>query len=425
MASWPSACGWSPPEPGTVGTAYLLYQYILLIQDPIDRVTQQFSELQKAAGGIVRIDQYRAMSSRGWSTARAPAELPVRAAGSVEFDRGPTSPTRTAPPTSIASCIGLTFSAGARHRARPPGPDRRGQDHHHPVDLPPLRPGVEGIVRIGGLDALRSVSPWPRSGRRVGVVPQDVQLFRASVRDNLTFFDRSTARTDELHGGPGSTPAWGSGSEASASTAELGAGGSGLSAGESQLLAFARVFLQDPGVVILDEPASRLDPATEVVVAGATERLFARPDRGHHRPPPRDGAAGRRDHGGRRRPHRRARSPGRSWPPPRCPTTPTCWPSAAGPCWRAVSRGRWRFRGVGADDDRSRLRHRGPSDETGPDGRRSRRRTASESTFRVGCRAAPLPACPVRRSMLRLLDRSSTAHPPVRRGADRPDCSMP
>jgi ATP-binding cassette subfamily B protein len=54
----------------------------------------------------------------------------------------------------------------------------------------------------------------------------------------------------------------------------LGGGGSGLSAGESQLLAFARVFLQDPGVVILDEPASRLDPATEQLVAAATEQLF-------------------------------------------------------------------------------------------------------------------------------------------------------
>jgi len=40
-------------------------------------------------------------------------------------------------------------------------------------------------------------------------------------------------------------------------------GGGGMSAGESQLLAFARVFLRDPGLVILDEASSRLDPATE------------------------------------------------------------------------------------------------------------------------------------------------------------------
>jgi ATP-binding cassette, subfamily B, bacterial len=54
----------------------------------------------------------------------------------------------------------------------------------------------------------------------------------------------------------------------------LGAGGSGLSAGEGQLLAFTRVFLKDPGLVILDEASSRLDPATERFIEGAVERLL-------------------------------------------------------------------------------------------------------------------------------------------------------
>ncbi|MEM7325938.1 MAG: ABC transporter ATP-binding protein, partial [Actinomycetota bacterium] len=51
-------------DAATVGTAYLLYQYVLLIQSPIEQVTQEFTELQKAAGGIVRINQYRAISTR-------------------------------------------------------------------------------------------------------------------------------------------------------------------------------------------------------------------------------------------------------------------------------------------------------------------------------------------------------------------------
>jgi ATP-binding cassette subfamily B protein len=51
--------------------------------------------------------------------------------------------------------------------------------------------------------------------------------------------------------------------------------GGGLSAGEAQLLAFARVFLEDPGLVILDEASSRLDPATERRVEKAVDRLLA------------------------------------------------------------------------------------------------------------------------------------------------------
>jgi ATP-binding cassette, subfamily B, bacterial len=55
----------------------------------------------------------------------------------------------------------------------------------------------------------------------------------------------------------------------------IGAAGRGLSAGEAQLLAFARVFLPDPGLVVLDEATSRLDPLTESLVEKTTERLLA------------------------------------------------------------------------------------------------------------------------------------------------------
>jgi ATP-binding cassette subfamily B protein len=59
----------------------------------------------------------------------------------------------------------------------------------------------------------------------------------------------------------------------------LGSGGGGLSAGEAQLLAFARIFLQDPGLVILDEASSRLDPATEHLMERAMEKLVYAPQR--------------------------------------------------------------------------------------------------------------------------------------------------
>ena len=55
---------------------------------------------------------------------------------------------------------------------------------------------------------------------------------------------------------------------------ELQAGGKGLSAGESQLLALTRVFLRDPGLVLLDEVSSRLDPATERLLEQALDRLL-------------------------------------------------------------------------------------------------------------------------------------------------------
>ena len=55
---------------------------------------------------------------------------------------------------------------------------------------------------------------------------------------------------------------------------KLEAGGRSLSAGEAQLLAFTRVFLRDPGLVILDEASSRLDPATERRIERAMDKLL-------------------------------------------------------------------------------------------------------------------------------------------------------
>jgi len=100
-------------------------------------------------------------------------------------------------------------------------------------------------------------------------------LFQATIRDNLTFFDpaisderivavlKDLGLAEWLHSQPDGLDA------------ELQAGGGGLSAGQAQLLAFARVFLANPGLVILDEASSRLDPATERLIERAVDKLLA------------------------------------------------------------------------------------------------------------------------------------------------------
>lgn len=109
---------------------------------------------------------------------------------------------------------------------------------------------------------------------RVGLVTQDVQLFHASVRDNLTFFNPAIddARIMAALGDLGLL-AWFDTLPRGLDT-ELAAGGGGLSAGQAQLLALVRAFLADPDVVILDEASSRLDPATESQLDRAIDRLL-------------------------------------------------------------------------------------------------------------------------------------------------------
>jgi ABC-type multidrug transport system fused ATPase/permease subunit len=130
---------------------------------------------------------------------------------------------------------------------------------------------AEGFIAINGvdlrcfqLDSLRA---------NVSFVTQDVQLFHAPVRDNLTLFDPSI--TDEaivaVLEEVGLLP-WLNAQEQGLDSPL--AGSHALSAGEAQLLAFARVLLKDPRIVILDEATSRLDPVTEALVEAAVARLL-------------------------------------------------------------------------------------------------------------------------------------------------------
>jgi ATP-binding cassette subfamily B protein len=129
-----------------------------------------------------------------------------------------------------------------------------------------------GRVVLGGVPL---VAPQVKALReRVALVTQDVQLFQASVRDNITFFDRSIP--DEkilsvLH--ELDLDEWLQALPKGLDT-KLETGGRSISAGEAQLLAFTRVFLRNPGLVILDEASSRLDPATEQLIERAIDKLL-------------------------------------------------------------------------------------------------------------------------------------------------------
>ncbi len=243
----------------SVGTAFLILQYVQLVRSPIEQMTQELQELQKAAGGIVRIDHLRRLSSPLMDGALDLPSGPL----AVEFDHVSFGYEDRGVLDDVSFQLSPGRSLGLLGRTG------GGKTTITRLISRLYDPG-QGSVSLGGVDVRQVRSESLR--RSVGVVTQDVQLFRATVKDNLTFFDHRPGEeiVDSLEAvGLG---AW---IRDLGLETELGAGGQGLSAGEQQLLAFARVFLQDPRIVILDEPSSRLDPATEMLLATATERLFA------------------------------------------------------------------------------------------------------------------------------------------------------
>lgn len=247
----------------TLGTVYLFFNYMALLEAPLDQITQQLQEFQVAAAGIRRVDE---MMQQTPEETTPNGLLLAATAHAVEFRDltfayGPDAPVLSdvsfvLPAGQTLGLLGRTGSGKTTlvrllFRLHQPAPGQAYLDGH---DLNHLQ-----------LEALR---------RRVGLVTQDVQLFSGTIRDNLTFFDPSVPDSQVLEVlRDMGLQDWVAGLPQGLDT-PLQSGGSGLSAGQSQLLAFARVFLQDPGLVILDEPSSRLDPATERQLNAAVARLL-------------------------------------------------------------------------------------------------------------------------------------------------------
>ena len=109
---------------------------------------------------------------------------------------------------------------------------------------------------------------------KIGMVTQNIQLFNATLRENLTFFDAAipdekiTAALESL-----GLIKWFESLPKGLDT-KMKSDGGDLSAGEAQLLAFTRIYLKDPNLIILDEASSRLDPATEEMVEAAVQKLI-------------------------------------------------------------------------------------------------------------------------------------------------------
>ncbi|MEU1885776.1 ATP-binding cassette domain-containing protein [Micromonospora rifamycinica] len=109
--------------------------------------------------------------------------------------------------------------------------------------------------------------------RWIAVVPQRTEILAGTLAENVALFD-----PDLLDAAPRALAELGlTGWVAELPDGirtRLGEGGYVLSAGQEQLVAFARILVRDPHVVILDEATARLDPVTESRVREATERLL-------------------------------------------------------------------------------------------------------------------------------------------------------
>ena len=244
----------------TIGTAFLLFQYTLLLERPLEDVIHQLETIQKANGAMVRVIDLLAVRPTiiddGVTEPSAGAlRLELHHVG---FDYGDGE--------AVLTDLDLTIAAG-----RSVGVVGRTGSGKTTLSRVLLRlvDTTSGELLVNGVPVCEI--PLASLRRRIAMIPQEVELFSGSIRDNVTLFDPvpsdvavaealSKAGLDALVDG--------------GLHRELGAGGAGLSAGEAQLLALARVWLRDPDLVVLDEATARVDPVTESLLDDALLALM-------------------------------------------------------------------------------------------------------------------------------------------------------
>jgi ATP-binding cassette, subfamily B, bacterial len=249
----------------TLGTAYLITYYVGMLADPLQNIRGQIQDLQHATASLHRI---QSILDQQPQVVDPPADVAALPAGplSVAFQK---VSFHYEDNENVLDDISFTLRPGRVLGIL--GRTGSGKSTLTRLLFRLYDPG-EGQVVLGGVNIRQA--PLAELRKRVGMVTQDVQLFQASVRDNLTFFNHDIA-DEQLVSVLKDLRLWDwVQSLPQGLDTVLAGSGKGISAGEAQLLAFARVFLKDPGLVILDEASSRLDPSTETLMERAVDRLF-------------------------------------------------------------------------------------------------------------------------------------------------------
>ena len=247
----------------TIGTLITALYLLQLVFQPLQELSDVYGQLQSGAAAMVKIatvlDEEPEIRDR-----RDPHELP-RIDGDLEIDKVVFAYGKEpvlhgveirVPP---GGCLALVGESGggkstlARLVGRFYDPD-------------------QGAVRVDGVD-LREVKL--RSYRRqLGVVLQDPFLFSGTIASNIRFA-KPDATDEEVAAAAAAVGVDRVAARLSGGLDhEVREGGSGLSAGERQLISIARALLADPRILILDEATSNIDRPTEVLIERALDQLL-------------------------------------------------------------------------------------------------------------------------------------------------------
>jgi putative ABC transport system ATP-binding protein len=249
----------------TAGTLLAFLFLVNLLVQPVQLLVEALDTAQSAGAGLRRI--LGVLDSRvDVANPEDPERLPDEgldvAVSDVDFVY----------PGGEAALEGVSARIDAGRRVAVVGATGSGKTTFAKLVARLLDP-TSGVVTIGGVAVDQVAFDDLRS--RVAFVPQEGFLFDADIRSNVRYGSPG-ASDEELMAAFADLDlaSWLSGLPSGLDT-EVGERGSSLSAGERQLVALVRAWIADPDLLVLDEATSAVDPALEVQIRRAIERLTA------------------------------------------------------------------------------------------------------------------------------------------------------
>ncbi|BBG01646.1 MULTISPECIES: ABC transporter ATP-binding protein [Pseudonocardia] len=248
-------------DPGGIAALVTLWILVTAFVSQVDAIVDRMPDIQAGIGALTRVRSLLLAEREpdgGLPLPDAPADVRLRGL-TAGYDGGfrLAGIDLTVPAGTTCALVGRTGS----------GKSTIAKVLSRAIEPP------HGQVLIGGRDVRTIALDDLRRG--VGVVTQRTEILATTLAGNITLLDpavprdavRAAVSALGLDGWVGALP--------DGLDTRLGVGGITLSAGEQQLVAFARLLVRDVAVVVLDEATARMDPRTEERVTRAAQALLA------------------------------------------------------------------------------------------------------------------------------------------------------